>query len=133
MPGPTVLVSTVNTAGNPNLAPKSWLQMASFEPPILMFSGTRRNTTEENILATGCFAVNSVDSSLVARTVESVERFGRERIEKSGFTLTPAKAKEALLIVECKAHLECRLYDRHEEGRLRFRRLRRNRRHLDMG
>ncbi len=65
VPGPVVLISTVNGVGEPNIAPKSWLQMVSFEPPMLMFSGTKGNTTELNILETGCFGVNFVDSSMV--------------------------------------------------------------------
>ncbi len=39
IPGAIALVTTVDAQGEPNLAPKSWLQMVSFDPPILMFSG----------------------------------------------------------------------------------------------
>ncbi|MDP6713459.1 MAG: flavin reductase, partial [SAR202 cluster bacterium] len=83
IPGPIVLISTQDSAKEPNVAPKSWLQMVSFDPPILMFSGTRRNTTEQNILETGCFGVNFVDSSMAPAVYGCLEWFGRERIERS--------------------------------------------------
>ncbi len=60
IPGPIVLISTYNSKKEPNIAPKSWVQMVSFDPPILMFSGSKGNKTEENILKTGCFAINFV-------------------------------------------------------------------------
>jgi flavin reductase (DIM6/NTAB) family NADH-FMN oxidoreductase RutF len=116
IPGPVVLISTYGPGKEPNVAPKSWLQMVSFRPPILMFSGTKGNTTEENILATECFGVNFVDSSLAAKVFECVRWFGAERIEKLGLTLFEASRIDAPLVRECKAHLECRLHSVQEVG-----------------
>lgn len=116
IPGPIVLVSTYNMDRVPNVAPKSWVQMASFEPPVLMFSGSKGNTTENNILKTECFAVNFVNS-LMAKTVYGCLKWhGEERIEKCDFTLVPASKIESPLVDECKAHLECRLVDTKEVG-----------------
>jgi flavin reductase (DIM6/NTAB) family NADH-FMN oxidoreductase RutF len=109
IPGPIVLISTYDTKKNPNIAPKSWIQMVSFDPPMLMFSGTKGNTTENNVFQTGCFAVNVVDSSMVSKVYGCIKWFGRERIEKTGFSLVDASKIRAPLIDDCKAHLECRL------------------------
>jgi flavin reductase (DIM6/NTAB) family NADH-FMN oxidoreductase RutF len=100
----------------PNIAPKSWVQMVSFEPPILMFSGSKGNTTENNILKTGCFAVNFVDSSMAKAVYGCLKWHGEERIEKCDFTLVPASKIESPLVDECKAHLECRLVDTKRVG-----------------
>ncbi len=116
VPGPIVLISTYDLKKNPNIAPKSWLQMVSFEPPILMFSGTKGNTTENNILETGCFGVNFVDSSMASKVFGCIEWFGRERIEKTGLTIFKASRISAPLVNECKAHLECRLFDTKDVG-----------------
>jgi len=70
IPGAIVLISSYNSEKELNIAPKSWIQMVSFEPSILMFSGTKGNITENNILETKCFGVNIVDSSLAAKTYE---------------------------------------------------------------
>lgn len=116
IPGPIVLISTFDDNKNPNVAPKSWVSMVSFEPPILMFSGSKGNTTENNILQTGCFAVNLVDSSLAKTVFGCLQWHGRERIEKCGYTLSPAAKIDAPLIDQCRAHLECRLIDTKEVG-----------------
>ena len=116
IPGPIVLVSTQNKDKVPNVAPKSWVQMVSFEPPILMFSGSKGNTTEKNILETGSFAVNFVDSSMAKTVYGCLKWHGEERIEKCGFTPVPASKIGAPLVDECKAHLECRFIDAKEIG-----------------
>ncbi len=116
IPGPVVLISTCDSEKNPNIAPKSWVQMVSFEPPILMFSGAKGNTTEVNIMATGCFGVNLVDSSMASRVYRCTEHFGQERIEKSGLRLVEASRIDAPLVDDCRAHLECRLHSTGQVG-----------------
>lgn len=116
IPGPLVLISTCTQTGVPNIAPKSWVQMVAFDPPVLMFSGTKGNPTEENILATGYFTINIVDSALAKVVFGCTKWRALERIEKSGVTITRSFAVPAPLIVECKAHLECKLYDTKEVG-----------------
>lgn len=116
IPGPVVLVSTYDAEKEPNIAPKSWLQMVSFEPPILMVSGTRKNTTEVNILETGCFGINFVDSSIASKVYECIKWYGGERIKKTGLTMVEASKIDAPLVKECKAHLECTLYSTADVG-----------------
>lgn len=116
IPGPVVLISTYNVKNEPNIAPKSWLQMVSFEPPIVMVSGTKGNTTENNIVETRCFGVNFVDSSMASNVYDCINWFGQERINKTGLTLIDATKISAPLVVECKAHLECQLHNTKEIG-----------------
>jgi len=114
IPGPIVLVSTRSRTGEANIAPKSCLQMVSFRPPILMFSGARGNTTETSILETGEFDINLVDSEMLPKVVDCIRWFGRERIEKTRFSLVPASDTDVPLIDESRAQLECRLHDTKE-------------------
>ena len=116
IPGPIVLISTYNSQGEPNVAPKSWVQMVSFSPPIMMFSGSKGNTTEENIKQTECFGVNFVDSSIVDRVYNCVQWHGKDRIDNSKFVLFKADKICAPLVQNCKAHLECRMIDSKEIG-----------------
>jgi len=111
IPGPIALISTVDSGGAPNVAPKSFIQMVSFEPSILMFSGSEGGRTEQNIAATGCFTVNLVDGGLARRAYACVRWQGAERIEQSGFKLAPAEVIEAPLVTDCRASFECRLHD----------------------
>ena len=118
LPGPIALVTTVDASGTANLAPKSWIQMVSFEPSILMFSGDPQGRTEKNAIATGCFAINLVDASLVRRAIECARWSGQERIDQSGFRLVPASSIESPLVDDCKVHIECRVHVHHAVGAL---------------
>lgn len=117
IPGPVVLISTYNAKKEPNIAPKSWVQMISIKPPIIMFAGgAPENTTEKNIQDTKCFAVNFVDSAMADKIFECIKWFGKERVEKTKFKLVQAKKIYAPLVEDCKAHLECNLHDLREVG-----------------
>ncbi|NIP42825.1 MAG: flavin reductase family protein [candidate division Zixibacteria bacterium] len=117
IPGLIVLVSTYSKDSVPNIAPISWIQMASFEPPMLMFSGTKNSHTVKNILETECFCVNLVDSKMVTKVFNCIKWFGEERIKKCGFNLSDAENIKAPVVDESRAHLECTLYDTKEVGR----------------
>lgn len=116
IPGVVVWISTYDTAGKPNIAPKSWVQMVSFTPPMLMFSGTKGNPTERNIIESGCFGVNFLDSTNVGKAFDCLQWHGAERIEKSGLEIVKATKVNAPLVKGCRAHLECKLVDTKEVG-----------------
>src|SRR3990167_6653507 len=90
IPGGIVLISTISPTGVRHFAPKSWIQMASFEPPMLVFSGSSGQTTEDNILGTQSFVINIVDESIVARVYQCIQWHGEERTSRSGFTFGSA-------------------------------------------
>ena len=113
IPGVVTLVTSVAADGTPNVAPKSWVQMVSFEPPVLMFSGQPGGRTEANILATGTFGLSLVHAGLVARAWGCIQWQGAERIARGGFTLEPATRIAAPLVAECRAWLECELREQH--------------------
>ncbi|OQB23492.1 MAG: Flavoredoxin [Firmicutes bacterium ADurb.Bin182] len=116
IPGVVVLVSTCDSEGTPDITPKSWLQMASFEPLVLMFSGTKDNTTEKNIMENKCFCVNFLDPSNISKANRCIQWHGAERIEKSGFNIVKSNRVNAPLVSDCRAHLECNLYDTKQIG-----------------
>ena len=74
-PRPIALVSTIDEEGNPNLAPYSFFNAFSSNPPIVVFSSNRRvtdNTTKDtlhNVQATGECVINAV--SCIYDTVRS--------------------------------------------------------------
>jgi flavin reductase (DIM6/NTAB) family NADH-FMN oxidoreductase RutF len=111
VPGGIVLISTLSQSKEPHFAPKSWVQMVSFEPPILVFSGSEGQATENNVLLNREFVANIVDDAIADRAFESIEWRGSERVKNSGFTFGPSTSVAPPLVNECKAHLECRLLD----------------------
>ena len=109
LPGPIVLVSTVNADGEPNIAPKSWVSMMAFRGPVLAFGCHRSHATARNAEAAGEFVVNIPPEALVERIWAMPASHGMERITRSGLTLLPASQVSPPLIRECRAHLECTL------------------------
>jgi flavin reductase (DIM6/NTAB) family NADH-FMN oxidoreductase RutF/uncharacterized protein YciI len=116
IPGVIALVSSVDAQGTPNLAPKSFVQMVSFEPPILMFSGQPEGATEANILATGCFGLSLVHGGLAERAFACIQWQGADRLERCGFSLEPASSIAAPLVAESRAWMECELHDSQRVG-----------------
>jgi flavin reductase (DIM6/NTAB) family NADH-FMN oxidoreductase RutF/uncharacterized protein YciI len=109
LPGPIVLVSTVDARGEPNVAPKSWISMMAFRGPVLAFGCHRSHATARNAEEAGEFVVNVPSEALVERIWAMPASHGTERIRRSGLTLLPARLVAPPLIGECKAHLECKL------------------------
>jgi flavin reductase (DIM6/NTAB) family NADH-FMN oxidoreductase RutF/uncharacterized protein YciI len=109
LPGPLVLVSTVDASGEPNIAPKSWISMMAFRGPVLAFGCQRSHATARNAEEAGEFVVNFPPEALVERIWVMPASHGTERIRRSGLTLLPASRVAPPLIGECKAHLECKL------------------------
>lgn len=110
--GQIVLVTTLNDDGSSNIAPKSWISMMVFEPPILALGCNLKHQTAKNILANGEFVVN-IPGAELADTVWRCHELPHPRpIEAAG--LTPIKSEKIgpPRIEECRGFLECRL-DRH--------------------
>jgi flavin reductase (DIM6/NTAB) family NADH-FMN oxidoreductase RutF/uncharacterized protein YciI len=109
LPGPIVLVSTVDAQGKPNIAPKSFVSMMAFGGPVLAFGCHRSHATARNAEAAGEFVVNFPPEALAERIWAMPGSHGAERIARSGLSLLPARTVAPPLIAECKAHLECKL------------------------
>ena len=109
LPGPIVLVSTVDAAGEPNIAPKSFVSMMAFGGPVLAFGCHRSHATARNAESSGEFVVNFPPEALAERIWAMPSSHGAERVIRSGLSLLRARAVTPPLIAECKAHLECKL------------------------
>jgi len=107
LPGPVVLITTVDVDGTPDVAPKSWFTVAAFTGPVLGFGCTEEHRTCRNIRATGQFTVNipGVDlADAIWRMPDADDRFA-----DAGLRTTPGKTITVPAIRECHAHLECQL------------------------
>jgi flavin reductase (DIM6/NTAB) family NADH-FMN oxidoreductase RutF len=116
-PRPIAFVSTVDEEGQPNLAPYSFFNCFSSNPPIVVFSSNRRvanNTTKDtlhNIQSTGEVVINAVNYSMVRQmAVASIEYpKGVSEFEKAGLTPLPSELVRPARVQESHAHLECKL------------------------
>lgn len=115
-PRPIALVSTVAQDDRQNLAPFSFFNMCSGNPPVLMFApGLSRNREHKhtyiNIEATREFVVAGVSERIGPQMVRSATDlpYGESEFGFSGLTPVPARLVSAPLVREAPFNLECRL------------------------
>jgi len=131
-PRPIAFASTVDKNGEPNLAPYSFFNAFSSNPPILVFSSNRRvadNTTKDtlhNIEETGEVVINVVNHAIVRQmTVTSISfPTGVSEFKKAGLTpvasdlVKPFRVKESPVQMECKVREILTLGDQGGAGHL---------------
>ena len=116
-PRPIAFVSTVDAEGRPNLAPYSFFNAFSSNPPILVFSSNRRvenNTTKDtlaNVRATGEVVINMVNYAIVRQMAVTSVQFesGVSEFGKAGLTPIASDLVRPFRVKESPVHLECRV------------------------
>ena len=115
-PRPIAFASTIDAEGNRNLAPFSFFNVFSANPPILIFSPARSgrtNTTKnthDNVKAVPEVVINVVTYDMVHQMSLTSSPFeaGVDEFEKAGFTpiasdtIRPFRVKESPVQIECK-------------------------------
>ena len=118
-PRPIAFASTVDENGNPNLAPYSFFNVFSSNPPILVFSSNRKvadNTTKDtlhNIEKTKEVVINVVPHEIVRQMAVASVGFSAEvnEFEKSGLTPVPSDIVRPYRVKESPVHYECVVKD----------------------
>jgi flavin reductase (DIM6/NTAB) family NADH-FMN oxidoreductase RutF len=118
-PRPIAFASTMSADGQPNLAPYSFFNAFSSNPPTLIFSANRRvrgNTTKDtlhNVEATGEVVINIVHYDMVRQmSLASVEYPADvNEFEKAGLTPVPSKLVKPFRVKESHVHYECKVQD----------------------
>jgi len=116
-PRPICLASTIDKNGQVNLSPFSFFNLFSSQPPIIIFSPSRRvrdNTvkhTLENLMEVPEVVVNIVDYHMVHQvSLASVEYAkGLNEFVKSGLTEVPATLIRPPMVKESKVKMECKV------------------------
>lgn len=115
-PRPIAFASTIDEQGKPNLAPFSFYNMLSANPPIVVFSPAlnrhgRPKDTLRNIQSTGEFVIATVTEPIAERMNACSTEFehGISEFEKSGLTPLPARKVRPALVKESPVNIECRL------------------------
>ncbi len=116
VPRPIAFVSTVSADGRFNVAPFSYFNAITNQPPLLGISINRRKglpkDTLRNIEATGEFVVNTVDEPLGARMVHTSGEWPEDVDEfaLTGLTPAPSDLIRAPRVGESPVSMECRLH-----------------------
>lgn len=114
-PRPICFASTLDQQGNANLSPFSFFNVFGSNPPILVFSPSRRvrdNTlkhTLENIRETGEVVINVVNFSMVQQMSLSSCEYpkGVDEFVKAGFTKLISEAVKPYRVAESPVQMEC--------------------------
>ena len=118
-PRPICFASTIDNEGNINLSPFSFFNLFSTNPPIVVFSPSRRlrdNTTKhtlQNILEVPEVAINIVDYEMVQQVSLSSCEYpkGTSEFIKTGFTQEPSTLIRPPMVKESKVKMECRVLE----------------------
>ncbi len=116
-PRPIALASTIDSNGNPNLSPFSFFNLFSANPPILIFSPSRRvrdNTTKhtlQNAENTKEVVINVVNYNLVQQTSLSSTEYEKNINEfiKAGLTTIPSDIVKPYRVAESPVQFECKV------------------------
>ena len=118
-PRPICFASTIDSNRNINLSPFSFFNFFSTNPPIAIFSPSRRvrnNTTKhtlQNILEVPEVVINIVDYEMVQQVSLCSCEFPKETDEfmKSGFTKEPSELIKPPRVKESKIQMECKVVE----------------------
>jgi flavin reductase (DIM6/NTAB) family NADH-FMN oxidoreductase RutF len=116
-PRPIAFVSTIDKDGNPNLAPFSFFNVFSANPPIAIFSPARRvrgNTTKhtlDNVEETMECVINVVNHSILHQMNLASCEYGDgiNEFEKSGLTAIESEIVKPFRVKESPAQFECKV------------------------
>jgi flavin reductase (DIM6/NTAB) family NADH-FMN oxidoreductase RutF len=115
IPRPIGWISTIDSNGINNLAPFSYFNMVSSDPPCVMFSTRRDNNTNKdtlnNVLQNGQFVVNLVTLDVVEQMNATSEAVPADVDEFKLTNLTPIDSVsiQPKRVKESPIHLECEM------------------------
>jgi flavin reductase (DIM6/NTAB) family NADH-FMN oxidoreductase RutF len=118
-PRPICLASTINKSGQVNLSPFSFFNLFSSNPPVVVFSPSRRvrdNTTKhtlENIHEVPEVVINIVTMEMVQQVSLASCEYpkGVDEFAKAGFTAEPASLVKPPMVKESPIKMECRVLE----------------------
>jgi len=118
-PRPICLASTVDKDGNMNLSPFSYFNVFSVNPPVCVFSPSRRvrdNTTKhtlENLREVPECVINIVNYDIVQQVSLSSVEYGKgiNEFTKSGLTAIPSQTVKPPRVAESFVQFECIVKD----------------------
>ena len=118
-PRPICFASTIDKEGNVNLSPFSFFNLFSSNPPVVIFSPSRRvrdNTTKhtlQNVLVVPEVVINIVTYDMVQQTSLASCEYGKavDEFEKAGFSKVAATRVAPPMVKESKVQLECKVLE----------------------
>lgn len=116
-PRPIALASTMDKDGNPNLSPFSFFNLFSSNPPVLIFSPSRRvrdNSIKHTLMNAEAIkevVINVVNFEMVQQTSLSSTEYakGVNEFDKSGLTPIKSDLVKPFRVAESPVQFECKV------------------------
>ncbi|NVK65453.1 MAG: flavin reductase family protein [Flavobacteriales bacterium] len=123
-PRPIAFASTVDEDGNDNLAPFSFFNVFSANPPIMVFSPARSGRTNQtkdtynNVKKVPEVVINIVNYDIVQQMSLASSPFapGVSEFEKAGFTALDSETIQPKRVAESPVQFECKVIEVKELG-----------------
>ena len=123
-PRPIAFASTIDAAGNANLAPFSFFNVFSANPPIMVFSPARNGRTNQtkdtfnNVKAVPEVVINVVNHAIVEQMSLASSPFPSEvdEFKKAGFTALASETIRPFRVQESPVQFECKVNEVVELG-----------------
>ncbi|PIE86919.1 MAG: flavin reductase [Bacteroidetes bacterium] len=123
-PRPIAFASTVDEDGNDNLAPFSFFNVFSANPPIMVFSPARSGRTNQtkdtynNVKKVPEVVINIVNYDIVQQMSLASSPFapGVSEFEKAGFTTLDSETIQPKRVAESPVQFECKVIEVKELG-----------------
>ncbi len=123
-PRPICFASTIDSLGNPNLAPFSFFNIMGSNPPIAVFSPARSGRTGNNkdtvynVKEVPEVVINIVTYSMVQQMSLASAEYpkGVNEFIKSGFTPIPSEKVRPFRVKESPVQMECKVLEVKETG-----------------
>lgn len=114
----TVLLTSVNEEGKPNIITLAWTMPTSFDPPLIAVSIGTSRFSHDLVENSGEFVVNIPTRDILDATLFCGSSFGKSVNKFKETGLTPIKSEEVTppRVGECVAHLECKVVDKIRTG-----------------
>lgn len=123
-PRPIAFASTIDKEGRPNLSPFSFFNVFGANPPLMIFSPSRRgrdNTTKDtydNVKEIPEVVINVVTFNMVQQVSDASAEFpkGVNEFEMVGFTMEPSELVRPFRVKESPVQFECKVLQVIETG-----------------
>ncbi len=117
-PRPIAWVTSIDLAGRVNLAPFSFFNAFGSNPPVVVFSPTRRRDGSKkdtllNVEATGEFVIHAATTSLAEKVNASSKELppGESEVEYVGLHTIPSVKVKPPRLVESPVAMECKVME----------------------
>ena len=123
-PRPIAFASTIDLQGRPNLSPFSFFNVFGMNPPLMIFSPSRKgrdNTVKDtylNVKEVPEVVINVVTYNMAQKVSDSSANFPRgvNEFEKVGFSMLPSDLIKPFRVKESPVQFECRVLQVVETG-----------------